>query len=207
MILNNNPLHYSITTWGLKKCFFSFVFLWATVFPFSHLSRHPVFSYYPPNTHSYTHTLGNWVALLSWYRAPYARSPVVIVVVWLPGSFDVWTHDSAQDPFQVLRSACVCAQVCMSLSMSTCIIQYNNVIRHLLHLCVFPNLCTRVCSCIDLKMYVRDQFYHQKWMWLFLSAVCVRAFSFYFLCDLMLTLHRVICRCFCRHLFKGQFEG
>lgn len=45
-----------------------------------------------PHAHTY----------ISWYRATYALTPAVIVVVLLPASFDVWTHDSAQDPVQVL---------------------------------------------------------------------------------------------------------
>lgn len=51
------------------------------------------------------------MAFLSWYQAPYALTPVVIVVVQLPGSFDVWTHDSVQDPFQVLPGTTLCVFV------------------------------------------------------------------------------------------------
>ncbi len=90
------------------------------------------------------------MALLSWYRAPYALTPVVIVVVWLPGSFDVWTHDSVQDPFQVLPGAplcvCVCVYVCISVSLFAGVIQYNGMIWYLLHIaCVYVYLCECVC--------------------------------------------------------------
>lgn len=61
--------------------------------------------------HIYTHTQQTSVAFLSWYQAPYALTPVVIVVVQLPGSFDVWTHDSVQDPFQVLPGTTLCVFV------------------------------------------------------------------------------------------------